>query len=65
MIRQGKNLDFISQINRNGSGTIPVTEVTKWMEETTFRLGCLSITHQTYIAMEFNSYVVKIKSKEQ
>ena len=58
---KGKNLEFISCIKRDGSGTVPVDSVSKDLDRTNFKLTCLSITNGTFIASEFNSYVVKIK----
>ena len=57
---KGKDLIFISIIRRDGSGTDPVTKVSH-LKETVFKVRCLSISMETYIAMEFNSFVVKLK----
>ncbi len=57
----GKELEFISCIKRDGSGTSPIEAEPKHLQETTFVLAGLSITLGTFIASEFNSYVVKIK----
>lgn len=71
---QGKQLDFISWIKRDGSGTVPCN-VGKWdksnktpkldnmeyLNEELFQLSRLSITEDTYIASGFNSFVVKLK----
>jgi hypothetical protein len=56
----GKELIFISVIRRDGSGTDPVKDA-KHLDNTNFTITCLSITKGTYIASEFNSYVVKFK----
>lgn len=61
---KGSKLDFISQINRDGSGTIPVSETyLKLLQKDNFRMQCLSITAKTWIASDFNSFVVRIKNK--
>lgn len=60
MTKLGKNLEFISRIKRDGSGTEPVNDC-KHLDNTVFELNCLSITQGTWIASEFNSYVVKLK----
>lgn len=58
---QGKNLIFISHIKRDGSGTTPVEQSPKHLQEHSFKLTCLSITNGTYIASDFNLFVVKLK----
>ena len=59
---KGKNLIFISRINRDGSGTIDVSnQDMSNLNESTFTIICLSITLKTFIAGEFNSYIVKMK----
>jgi prenyltransferase beta subunit len=59
---KGSELIFISCINRDGSGTIDILNADRTnLNNTTFTLTSLSITNGTYIASEFNSYVVKIK----
>lgn len=60
----GSELIFISRINRDGSGTTPVTETPDYLLEENFVIHSLSITNKTYIACGFNSYVVKLKKKE-
>ena len=70
----GKELEFISWIKRDGSGTIsigtewnhqtsdhPKTDDVKYMDEDKFRLTRLSLTHKTFIASGFNSFVVRLK----
>lgn len=62
MKKYGKELQFISWINRDGSGTEPITEThVKILQEEKFKLHCLSITQETFIIHGFNSFVVKIK----
>jgi hypothetical protein len=58
---KGSQLEFISWIMRDGSGTSPITFEIEAINETIFVLSPLSITNGTYIASEFNSYVVKLK----
>lgn len=61
----GKDIEFISRIRRNGSGTTPVDkEDMSHLDNAVFNMNCLSITCGTWIASEFNSYVVKLKSKK-
>lgn len=60
---KGKDLQFISRILRDGSGTEPVIDI-RHLDNDIFKVRCLSISNKTYIAMEFNSYVVKLKPKE-
>lgn len=65
MKAKGKELEFISVIKSDGSGTTPVsTELSKVRENKTFDLIRLSISEDTYIAVGFNCYVVKLKNNE-
>jgi DNA-directed RNA polymerase subunit N (RpoN/RPB10) len=62
---QGKDLIFISQINRDGSGTHEVkADYIEMMQDEWFRVRCLSLSTGTYIANAFNSFVVKLKERE-
>lgn len=64
MKKFGRDLDFISQINRDGAGTSSISE--KYIEILNgeeLDLTCLSLTEETYIASGFNSFVVKIKKQ--
>ncbi len=61
-------LEFISQINRDGKGVSEVSqsflkacETNSLMKNELYDLYCLSVTEGTFIAQNFNSYVVKIK----
>ncbi len=72
MQKKGKDLEFISWIKRDGSGTSK--RITKshiaTMQEEVFNIHCLSISEKTYIASAFNAFVVRLKpilkvSKEQ
>jgi hypothetical protein len=58
----GSSLIFISQIKRDGSGVIDLKGSTMpQLSNIDFKMISLSITNKTYIACEFNSYVVKLK----
>lgn len=66
--KKAHELEFISVIKRDGSGTLPVTEsYLKSLHENTimkkedFTLHVLSLTEKTYIAFNFNAFVVKLK----
>jgi len=63
MTKFGKDLTFISQIKRDGSGVdIDISkEYIKMMEDDLFRLTVLSLSEETFIASEFNTFVVKLK----
>ena len=59
---KGKELIFISTISRDGNRTSSLKDIDmKHLNETEFNINCLSITNRTYIASEFNSYVVRCK----
>lgn len=62
---RGRDLIFVSWIKRDGTGTEPVKEDMSYWNDTIFTLNCLSLTEQTYIASEFNSYVVRLRSQEK
>lgn len=63
---KGKDLIFISWINRDGSGVNPVRqELIDIMQEDNFEVNCLSLTEKTYIACGFNSFVVRLKNESQ
>lgn len=60
-------LEFISQIHRDGSGTSLVRKdylksmlENKFMKNEEFKLHRLSISEDTYIASGFNSFVVRL-----
>jgi hypothetical protein len=68
MKKKAHELDFISQIKRDGSGVIEVKESylkamleNTVMKDSEFTLHCLSISEKTYIAFNFNAFVVRIK----
>jgi hypothetical protein len=62
MEKLGKDLEFISRIKRDGSGTEPITDPKcTFLLEEKFKINTLSLSRQTYIASGFYSYVVKLK----
>ena len=62
MEKLGKELEFISWIKRDGSGTKMVKKkLIEIMQEDTFKVNCLSMTEKTFIASGFNSFVVRMK----
>jgi hypothetical protein len=63
MTANGEELIFISRILRDGTGveTIEDQDLMMHVRETVFNLSSLSLTQKTYIASEFNSYVVRKK----
>lgn len=68
MKKKAHELEFISQINRDGSGTSKVEDsYLKFMlesslaKDTDFDVYCLSLSKKTYIAFNFNVFVVKLK----
>lgn len=65
-MKQTKNkLEFISWINRDGSGTTPMEETeTKPSGSVKLKLWSLSLTEKTFIASDgFNCFVVKLKDR--
>ena len=67
---KAKELEFISWIKRDGSGTEKVPEDmlenmlnNKFAKDDYFRLNVLSLSNKTFIASGFNSFVVKLKNK--
>lgn len=64
MTKKGKNLIFISWINRDGSGVTEISEkYLKIIQDERFELIRLSITEDTLIASNFNCFVVKLKPR--
>ncbi len=61
------DLEFISRIERDGKSVTPVDEKTlktlKYQNEE-FEVRCLSMSEETFIASNFNSYIVKIIKTE-
>lgn len=69
MKKKAHELEFISQINRNGNGTSKVEESylksmlnNPLMKDEEFELHCLSMSEKTFIAFNFNAFVVKLKN---
>ena len=61
---KGSKLEFISWINRDGSGVSEIPEgYLKLLQDEKFKLICLSITEGTYIASNMNLFVVRLKNK--
>lgn len=61
----GKDLIFISRIDRNGMGVTIMDEYNiNHLNNDVFELHSLSITFGTYIACGFNSYVVKMRNDD-
>ena len=73
MTLTGKELEFISLVKRDGSGTIPVgtewnqdsrhpkTDDISYLDNEKFKINAISLTYKTYIASGFNTWVVKLK----
>jgi hypothetical protein len=73
MKKLGKELEFISLVKRDGSGTIavgtawntesdyPNTDDVSYLDGEKFEIRALSITYKTFIASGFNTWVVKLK----
>lgn len=66
--KKAEDLIFISQVNRDGLGTSSIPESylkavieNSLMKDELYDLHSLSITNGTFIAMNFNAYVVKLK----
>jgi hypothetical protein len=75
MKKLGKELEFISLVKRDGSGTIavgtewnadsdyPKTDDMSYLDDEEFEIRVLSITQKTYIASGFNTWVVRLKEQ--
>ncbi len=68
MEKQAHELEFISQIKRDGSGVTKVKKSylkamleNKLMKDKYFEVRCLSLSEKTFIAFNFNAFVVKLK----
>ena len=62
MKKLGKDLEFISRILRDGTGVNDMKGVDLiYINEETFELHALSLTKETYIAIGFHIYIVKLK----
>jgi hypothetical protein len=65
MRKLGEELEFISWIKRDGSGTDAISEdYLKMLQTEEFDVTCLSMSQGTFIASGFNSFVVKLKEKK-
>ena len=62
MVKKGKDLAFISQIDRDGKGTTPKTnEDVYFLMDEDLELSSLSLSNLTHIATDkMNYYVVKV-----
>jgi hypothetical protein len=59
----GEELLFISRIKRDGSGVEDCSGLNMHnLADTKFEINSLSITEGTFIATEFNAYVVRKKN---
>lgn len=68
--KKAYQLTFISQIKRDGSGTDPVDKdmlnmmrTNKFSKDDFFKLHTLSLSQRTFIAIGFNSFVVRLNSR--
>lgn len=62
MKKLGKELEFISWIKRDGSGVNMIKKsYLKIMQEETFDVYPLSLSEKTFVAINFNSFVVFLK----
>ncbi len=64
-------LEFISQIKRDGSGVSKVSKSylkcmleNKFCKDDEFEIRCLSLTEKTFIAIGFNSFIVRLKENK-
>jgi hypothetical protein len=64
---KGKDLEFISWIKRDGSGTDKIgDELIDIMQESNFEVNSLSLSFNTYVATDrMNWFVVKLKNGKQ
>lgn len=59
---RGSELEFISCIKSDGTGTEPVNSAEiESVQDSVFELNGLSMSAKTFIASGFNSFVVKLK----
>lgn len=73
MRKLGKELEFISLVKRDGSGTVavgtkwtrgsenPKTDDMSYLDDDEFEINIISLTHKTFIASGFNTWVVRLK----
>lgn len=74
MQKLGKELEFISFVQRDGSGVIPIgtpwsasnkhpkTDDMSYLDDDKFEVTIISMTNQTYIASGFRYFCCKIKT---
>jgi hypothetical protein len=69
MKKKAHELIFISQINRDGNGTTEVDEgylkamlENPLMKNSDFKLKRLSLSENTFIAFNFNAFVVRLNA---
>lgn len=71
MLKLAKDLEFISQINSDGSGTTPISKSyfealnSQMRKNDLYELKCLSFSKVTFIAFGFNVFVVKLKERDK
>ena len=70
---KGKQLDFLSFIKRDGTGTVmvgskwnknkdyPKIDDMTYLDDDSFDVKCLSLSQKTFIASGLNSFVVRIR----
>ena len=62
---QANELIFISRIKRDGSGVCKgFDRAYLYACDEEFRMSCLSLSEKTFIAVNFNTYVVKLKEEK-
>ena len=60
---KGRHLHFISRVLRDGSGVEPCDDM-DYLDNDTFTVMRLSISEDTYMAIGFNTYVVRKKIEQ-
>ena len=59
---KGKDLIFISKIKRDGTGVEKLSQKEiKFLQNTEFELKSLSMIRNIFVAINYNSYIIKIK----
>lgn len=59
---KASELEFISEINRDGKGVELLNGIEQYCFREKFKLRCLSVSQKTHVATDnMNHYVVKIK----
>ena len=69
MTKKAHELEFISRIKRDGSGTIKLKDYElkamlehPHMKDQNYQLHILSLSERTYVAFNFNAFVVRVKN---